>query len=47
MTAILNHPLWLKAGRAGFVIIWLGGVVALASTVLAGFAPVYQLVPLV
>jgi len=46
MTGSLAKGLWLKAARAGFGAVWLGGVAVLAWTFVAGLAPVYQVMAL-
>ena len=43
----LAKRLWLRAARAGFGIIYLGGLAALISTVVAGLTPVYHATMLV
>jgi len=43
---IIAKRLWLRAARAGFGIVYLGGLTALVWTVVAGLVPVYQLTPL-
>jgi len=43
---MISRQLLLRAARAGFGVVWLGGVLVLAWTVLASILPAYQMTAL-